>query len=189
MVRHIKKIHQGFSQAIRFTEYIVGRFNGIYSVPRDIPKARPLFEKSEKASASDGDQIICEMIKVCKEMARAKQSFTSATYPTSAYHQEASQQQPSEIDKKMATVDKDPFLEAAKKMVDQCKVVKIKDPSLEAAKKKLDQLQINNVNVADKNSLNSLRTSTSQESDLEIARKGLERYFAQMDKNDGSKNP
>jgi 2-phospho-L-lactate guanylyltransferase (CobY/MobA/RfbA family) len=175
--RHIEKIHQGYSQAIRYTEYIVGRCDRIYSIPLDLPKARPSYEKNVKADATNDNQLMCEMIKACTQMYCAQQRQIFPTYSTSTSHQET-------------TVDKDPFLEAAKKMVDQFKVVKIKDPSLEAAKKKLDQLQINNVNDAGKNSLNNQMAASHHEMDFkEIARMAVDRLFASKEKNAASKNP
>ena len=188
--RHIENKHQGYSQVVRFTEYIVGRCGGIYNIPLEIPRARPLYEKSEKASTSDGDRNFWEMIKACNEMVHANQGVTYATYPTSTFHQEASQLQPADSDKTMATDDKDPSLEAAKKMVDLCMVAKVKDPSLEAAKKKFEQLLINNVNGAAENPLNSLKTSNSHEIDFrEIARKAVDNVYAAMEKNAGAHFP
>lgn len=188
--RHIKVMHQGYSQAIRFTEYVVGRCDGTVSIPLDVPKARPLYEKSEKADASNGDQLTIELVKACAEMYCAQQKNILSTYPSSTYHQEASQQQPADSDKRTTAVDKDPIFEAAKKMVDQCKVVNVKDPSLEAAKKKFDQLQSNNVNGTAENSMNSHKAASQYEIELkEIVQKVGYNVILMMGKNATSKKP
>ena len=165
--RHIENIHQGYSRVIPFTEYIVGRCDGSIAIPLYSSGARPSYGKKEKAGASNGDQLMCELIKATAQMVCARQSSAYTTYSSSTYHQPVGQQ-PADSDK-MSPSNHDAILETAKIV---------------------EQRKSNNLNISAENPLNSLRTSTSQESDLkEIARKGLERYFAQMDKNDGSKNP
>jgi hypothetical protein len=47
--RHIRLKHEGHSIAVSFTEYMVGRVQGIYPRPIVIPKTRPTFGDSEAA--------------------------------------------------------------------------------------------------------------------------------------------
>ena len=165
--RHIRSIHQGYSHAIPYTEYIVGRCNGTIAIPLYLPKARPSYEKNEKADASNGDPIICELIKACADMYCARQRHTFPTHPSSTYYQPTSQQQPADI-------DKDPILEATKKMVDYC--------------------ISNKVNGEAENPLNSQKTSTPykinyKEVAREVARKTVDDLYARMEKSAASKKP
>jgi hypothetical protein len=169
--RHVEKIHQGYSQVVRYTEYIVGRSGGLYSIPLDLLTARPSYETKEKADDSKDDQTTIELIKACAAMRCAQQRQIFPSYQTSTYQQETSQQQPSVNDKKTEVMEKNHIFEAAKKIVDQCKP--------------------NNVNVAAENPPSSLNTSSSHESACrEIARSVVVPYLqALKDKNNGSKNP
>ncbi|HLG36566.1 MAG TPA: hypothetical protein VI338_00390, partial [Nitrososphaera sp.] len=168
--RHIEKIHQGYSQVVRYTEYIVGRSGGLYSIPLDLLTARPSYETKEKADDSKDDQTTIELIKACAAMRCAQQRQIFPSYQTITYQQETSQQQPSVNDKQTEVIEKNHVLEAAKKIVDHCKS--------------------NIVNVAAENPLNSLKTSASYESVCrEIVRSVVIPYLeAHKDKNDGSKN-
>ena len=165
--RHIRSNHQGYSRAIPYTEYIVGRCNGTIAIPLYLPKARPSYEKNEKADVSNGDPITCELIKACADMYCARQRYTFPTYASSTYYQPASQQP--------ADSDKDPILEASKKMVDYC--------------------ISNKVNGKAENPLNSQKTSTPKTSTpykidfKEVARKVVDDLYARMEKSGASKKP
>jgi len=168
--RHIKSIHQGHSRVIPFTEYIVGRSNGTIDIPLYSPKAPPSYEKNEKADASNGDPITGILIKACADMYCARQRHAFPTYPSSTYHKPTNQQQPADSDKKMSASDKDPILEAAKKMVDHC--------------------TSNKVSGAAENPLNSQKTSTPYKINYkEVARKTVDDLYARMEKSAASKKP